>query len=217
MKCAYTTRSGQMTFEFEAADAKDLFAQRAMIELHDEEGCGVCKGTHIRCEVRRTGEYTYYEMRCQNRQCNARLDFGQYKDMKNLFVKRDAHPETNGWYIYDGREEEREEEQRSPGKFATPAPTHHANGTNGKPAQPAQAAQPAKKPLTIEEKHKLIVGNYQVSATVAKLNEWAAWSAKHDFPPHMQEEQADAYHAAMMRLSPAAPDAPPVPDEAIPF
>ena len=122
MKVTYTSKNGQMQFEFEANGPKDLFLQRSIVEMHDEEVCGCCKGPHIRCEVRTTKEgHTYYEMRCQNRQCGARLEFGQNKDMKNLFVKRSAHPDTNGWYVYQG--EDRENDEAPPGStFQTPAP-----------------------------------------------------------------------------------------------
>jgi hypothetical protein len=126
MKCTYTSKNGQMTFEFEAADAKDIFAQRSMVELHDEECCGLCKSAHIRCEVRKSGEYTYYEMRCQA--CGARLDFGQYKDMKNLFVKRDNHPETNGWYIYEGADRGHEEEPPPARQHQSPPMNGNGNG-----------------------------------------------------------------------------------------
>ena len=47
--CTYTI--GRLTFQFDFTDAKDLFAQRVMVELHDEEKCGLCSGTRIHCDI----------------------------------------------------------------------------------------------------------------------------------------------------------------------
>ena len=124
MECTYTSKNGQLSFTFEYQGPKDLFLQRSVVEMHDEEKCGVCGCPNIRCEVRTTKEgHTYYEMRCQNVACGARLEFGQNKDMKNLFTKRSGHPDTNGWYIYQGDDQDRDEHAPPPRQNAPPRPS----------------------------------------------------------------------------------------------
>ena len=208
MKCTYTSANGRLTFEFEAADAKDLFLQRSIVENHDEETCGVCKCPHIRCEVRRAGEYTYYEMRCQNLECGARLEFGQNKDMKNLFVKRSGHADTNGWFIYNRSDREHDEapapapaprQQPSAGsKFATPTPAPAQA-----PGKPPASSTPAA--MTLEQKHAHIIKSLAAAVDEAKVESIMAWANRQDFNRQQRDEQAGASAKAMGRIVSGTP------------
>jgi hypothetical protein len=196
MKCTYTSKNGQMSFEFEAADAKDIFAQRSMVELHDEEVCGLCKCPHIRCEVRKSGEYTYYEMRCQK--CGARLEFGQNKDMKNLFVKRSEHLETNGWYIYQGNDRDHDEAPqhaqngRPNGSGPkTPNPTSNGSNTSAKPKSP---------PTDKDDPHKTTIEALRVTQDKKNADEWLAYGASKLRTAAQRAEQEKAHKAALDRI-----------------
>lgn len=73
-----------------------------------------------------------------------------------------------------------------------PAPT--------KPAQPPANSNQPKRPLTIDEKHRLVVNGFAQAKTDAKIKEWAKWASAFQFAPHHEEEQSDAYHQALERL-----------------
>ncbi len=103
MKARYTTANGRIMFDIDAQGAKAIFeAIAALQELFEEPDCGCCKSKRIVCNVRDSGEYRYYTLRCVD--CSAQLDFGQKRDGGSLFIKRsdkDRNPMPNrGWYIY---------------------------------------------------------------------------------------------------------------------
>lgn len=105
MKMIYTTPNGRLAFEIEVATGKVAFEVAAAIqELFEEECCGSCKSKNIRFDVRTINENKYFKMRCSD--CNATLDFGQKKDQKSLFAKRQDKDRNkipnNGWYHYKG-------------------------------------------------------------------------------------------------------------------
>jgi len=82
-----------------------------------------------------------------------------------------------------------------------PTPSYHPR----KPAAPTAAVKPqAKKldrPMTSDEAHASLIGAFAKCVTVEKLNEWAAWGKKSfDFTVDQEDEQSDAYHAALTRL-----------------
>lgn len=118
MKVHYTTENGRLKFEFEVSTNKEAFAQVAEIqEVFEEPCCGKCGVKQIRFEVREFDGNSYYKMVCES--CSAQLDFGQNKDMKNLFPKwqdKDTKkPLPNrGWYIYGGDPEPRDSRQSEP-------------------------------------------------------------------------------------------------------
>lgn len=99
----------------------------AMSEAFGESQCGKCKGTDLRFTVRNVQDgkknYTYYEMRCLNKACKAKLAMGQgdggvlypnrFKkdDDGEYVVDKDGRRQfkgSNGWTIYnfDTKEEE---------------------------------------------------------------------------------------------------------------
>lgn len=109
MKMIYTTPNGRLAFEIEVATGKVAFEVAAAIqELFEEECCGACKSKEIKFDVRTVNENKYYKLRCSA--CNATLDFGQKKDGKTLFAKRQDKDRNripnNGWYHYGGARED---------------------------------------------------------------------------------------------------------------
>ncbi|HZZ78128.1 MAG TPA: hypothetical protein VFE62_06400 [Gemmataceae bacterium] len=197
--CTYTSTNGKMTFQFEFADAKDLFALRAMVELHDEEKCGKCGCADIRCDIQKSGDFTYYHMRCQNQACKARLDFGQKKDMVNLFVKRDEHPATNGWYVFQGNDREQDEAPRQP--------NGHTAGTNGSagPKTPIPSkngsTKPAEPPPTKPtDEHAKVLAALRVADTKENADAWLAHGASKLRTAAQRTEQEKAYREALARI-----------------
>ena len=67
-----------------------------------------------------------------------------------------------------------------------------------KPATNGKA--PGKPPLTIDQKHEIVLNGYREAKSEARLEEFAAWANNFDFSPHHHDEQSDAYQAALERL-----------------
>lgn len=123
MKVTYHAMGGALDIEFDAADAKSTFEFVASVqELFNEHECGKCKSQRIRCDVREFDGNRYYKLRCDD--CDAVIDFGQHKVGGTLFIKRrdkDNRPlPDSGWYIYDGRRREDEEQPRPAQKPQAP-------------------------------------------------------------------------------------------------
>ena len=95
--------NGRMTFEIEAGSLKDMFAKIGAVQIFEEEKCGCCGSPDIHFAVRKSKDqqYTFYEVHCNA--CTAKLEFGQNKDMTNIYAKRHEHPDTGGWFIYQGQ------------------------------------------------------------------------------------------------------------------
>jgi len=94
--------SDNATFELDAADQKEAMEEMAKLhEVFGNDTCGKCKGTDIRPVVREVEENKYYEFRCQNSDCRARLSFGVHKKGGTLFPKRKDDDGnwrgSNGW------------------------------------------------------------------------------------------------------------------------
>jgi hypothetical protein len=112
MKAHYKTRSGQLVFEVTAEDPKGLFAQIADLQevFEAEVVCGLCKGTDIRLNHRKSEDFHFYELLCLAAGCHARFAFGQAKQGGRLFPKRKDEAgnwlPNNGWakYVRPGSE-----------------------------------------------------------------------------------------------------------------
>ena len=103
MKLIYTNATGKLTLETEVANPKAAFETLAEFgEVFDETCCGSCASVAIRFDVRRPGNFKYYNLVCKD--CGSRLDFGQHTDTVTLFAKRKdsaGNPLPNaGWYRY---------------------------------------------------------------------------------------------------------------------
>jgi hypothetical protein len=78
-------------------------------------------------------------------------------------------------------------------------PTRHAAGTqNGKTPKTSPPSGP---PLTIPEKHRIVLDGFAAARTVEKVHEFAAWAKNQDFTPDQDDEQSDAFHSAMERIA----------------
>ena len=103
MKITYTNTTGKLTLETEVANPKAAFETLAELsDLFDETTCKKCGSELIRFDVRRPGNFTYYNIVCKS--CGCRLYFGQHVSGDTLFAKRkddQGNPLPNGgWYLY---------------------------------------------------------------------------------------------------------------------
>lgn len=94
--------SGDTYITAEADSQNDLFKQLASLtEVFGEPACGKCGGDYT-YNVRVVGEgkkqFTYNELRCSNKECRAKLAFGQSEDGV-LFPKR--YKQKDGEYVLD--------------------------------------------------------------------------------------------------------------------
>ena len=87
-----TVKSGNVTVEGETQ--KDIFENLATYqEVFGTSACGGCGKENLRYTVReqedaRGKKQKYYELRCQEKGCWAKLSFGQHNDNPTLFPKK---------------------------------------------------------------------------------------------------------------------------------
>lgn len=204
MKVQYKTGNGRLTFEFESESDKTLVTSLAHIqEIFEEPECGCCKSKLIRYDVREFDGNRYYKLLCEA--CGATLDFGQNKQGDTLFVKRFEKETRNplpnkGWYKYGDTTKPNQQQQQ---QAAKPTAMPSANSST-KPARPtttpATPAKPAPKPA--KSKHQNVLDAYADAKTEERVHVIAKWAKEQDFAPHQDDEQADAFHAALERVCP---------------
>lgn len=88
--------------EFETESLKSAFKELNGIQevLVSAGKCGACNNTDIRYVVRTVDDNDYYEARCGNSRCRAKLAFGQHKTGGTLFPKR--KDENGNWLDKEG-------------------------------------------------------------------------------------------------------------------
>lgn len=105
MKLTYTTGNGRMSAEISGDDQRSLFAGISDFqEVFENSVCGKCGGDSIRFVVRNVEENDFYELRCQDLGCRARLSFGCNKKGGGLFPKRKDGEKwlpDGGWVKWD--------------------------------------------------------------------------------------------------------------------
>lgn len=116
MKLNYTSSDGRLNVEVEG-DQKEVFKELGSFqEVFENLECGKCQGSNVKFVVRTVADqkgkpYDYYELRCQNKKCNARFEYGQGQD-GNLFPKKkNAEGEwrpDNGWIRWNAATEKEE-------------------------------------------------------------------------------------------------------------
>jgi transcription elongation factor Elf1 len=114
MKALYKTKNGQLQFEVEGKEQKEIFEQIAAIQdVFDENTCMLCGKTNLQFVDRIVEDNHFYEMQCKS--CGGRLSFSQNKKGGSLYAVRklkdgraatikDEPPfdwSTKGWYKYD--------------------------------------------------------------------------------------------------------------------
>jgi hypothetical protein len=90
MEVLYKAANGRLTFKI-TGDPQTIFREiTAIDEVFDSDTqCGVCGSQNLKFRHRRAQDkYDYYELACQERDCRARLSFGQKTATKDLFPKR---------------------------------------------------------------------------------------------------------------------------------
>jgi len=91
----------KLTFEIEADTQRNVFESLATIqEVFNETKCEKCKGEDLQYVVRNVNGDDYYELRCKNRDCRARLSYGVHKQGGTLFAKR--KDKDNNWLNNSG-------------------------------------------------------------------------------------------------------------------
>lgn len=109
MKVHYRSKTGRLVFEIEGGTQKEVFEGIADIQevFEADDTCGLCKSPDIGFRVRDVQGNKYFELRCHH--CYAQFNFGQSKDMKNLFPKRQDKEgnwlPNRGWFKYRKEEE----------------------------------------------------------------------------------------------------------------
>lgn len=115
----------------EGATQKEAFEDLAAnMEPFTINCCGVCKNDNIIPVVRKVGKFTYYEMRCKDYKCKARLSYGQSTENGALYPRKkyhENHPsvksgkaEVGTWIPNEGWEQYVPEEHAEDGEQAVP-------------------------------------------------------------------------------------------------
>lgn len=98
---------GSVTIGVEADKMTDAFKDLSNLEeVFAISACGKCGNENLSHVVRKDiEENEYYELRCTNRDCRARLSFGVHKKGGGLFPKRKDKDEKwlpdGGWMRWD--------------------------------------------------------------------------------------------------------------------
>ena len=103
MSFTITTKNG---IQVSGDTMKDVFTQLADLqEVFGITQCGKCENDDLQYTVRTVDDNDYYELRCKNLSCRARLSFGVNKKGGGLFPKRkdkdDKWLPDGGWMKWD--------------------------------------------------------------------------------------------------------------------
>lgn len=93
-------KAGNLVFELDATDEKQLFTKLGHLQEIFDQTCGKCGSQDIQWVTRvvESGKksYTYFEARCKS--CRAKLSFGVRQEGGELFPKR---KDDEGNYLPD--------------------------------------------------------------------------------------------------------------------
>ena len=94
----------KLTIEIEPDTFCEAFETLSSIEeVFGHTTCGVC-GSEAKFVTRTNDSGDFYEMKCVNAKCRARLSFGKHKKGGGLFPKKKDQDgkwlPNNGWVIY---------------------------------------------------------------------------------------------------------------------
>lgn len=114
MSFTFTKNLDDVTVSFEAEKMIDGFKTLAAVtEVFGVNMCGKCKGTSLTRVVRKNkDEDEFYEIRCDNHKCRAKLELGVHKGKEGgLYTKRmkdGAYLPDNGWLRWNPETKENE-------------------------------------------------------------------------------------------------------------
>jgi hypothetical protein len=113
--------------EVEGKTHKDIFRElQSAEEVFSDGKCGACGGTDTRFVVRKVDDpdpkskktYEYFEKRCMNPKCKARLAYGQHNEGGTLFPKRKDDKgnwlPNKGWEVYKPKQQTKGKDEESP-------------------------------------------------------------------------------------------------------
>lgn len=126
-----TKTIGSYTFTVENASVKKVWEDLASInEVFGDEKCGCCGSKNItpsfRVVEKNKKSYDYYEMKCLETKCRARLSYGQHQEGGGIFPHRklgeDGRADRvngqygphNGWSRFKGAAAEASEPEPEP-------------------------------------------------------------------------------------------------------
>jgi hypothetical protein len=94
---------GEDWFEVESSDQKKMHAElSSLYEVFGNNICQKCKSKAVPT-IRENDGNTYYEWRCTNPKCRAKLSMGCHKTSPTLFPKRTTEDDTGkSTYLPDG-------------------------------------------------------------------------------------------------------------------
>ena len=98
---------GGMLFTVDYSGQKELFNELNQLqEVFGHTACKKCGNTDLRHVVREVDGNDYYELRCSDKKCRAKLEFGQHNNKeKTLFPKlkdkEGAYLKNEGWVVWE--------------------------------------------------------------------------------------------------------------------
>ena len=112
MEAQYKTRSGQLIVKIEGRLFLDIIRGISEVdEVLRNDKCGCCESTNVRPNHRKSGNYDFYEMLCQD--CGAALGLGVRQSDQKLFPRRkdeDGNFLANGgWKKWQGSRQDEED------------------------------------------------------------------------------------------------------------
>jgi len=99
-----TKQLDNLTVEIEADTFCEAFESLSSVEeVFNNTVCGAC-GSQAKFVVRTNDAGDFYEMKCSNSKCRARLSYGKHKKGGGIFPKRKDNDgnwlDNNGWVVY---------------------------------------------------------------------------------------------------------------------
>lgn len=102
----FTKHFNNMSVEVEADTPVDAFTALSVVdEIFSNTVCGACGSEGAKFSVRTNDAGDFFEMKCDNTKCRAKLAFGKHKGKGGgLFPKRRSEDKqwlpNNGWVVY---------------------------------------------------------------------------------------------------------------------
>ena len=117
MEAQYKTRSGQLIVKIEGRLFLDIIRGISEVEeILRNDKCGCCESINVRPSHRKSGNYDFYEMLCED--CGAALALGVRQADQKLFPRRkdeDGNFLANGgWKKWQGSRQEEEDPEFAP-------------------------------------------------------------------------------------------------------